>query len=126
MNEPTPAPPRRPPASPAAPPPPTSTGSDVPDRHPVLVVGVTGKTGRAVAAALVRHRVRVRGTVRPGHTGPLPPGVEAVEVDLDTGTGLEAALASVAQQHPDVPIYKGAYTVSAWVAGLSLDARFGD
>lgn len=65
----------------------------MPDRRPVLVVGVTGKTGRAVATALQRRRVPVRGTVRPGHTGPVPPGVEDVEVDLDTGTGLEAALA---------------------------------
>ncbi|HET9021649.1 MAG TPA: NmrA family NAD(P)-binding protein [Ornithinibacter sp.] len=64
----------------------------VADRRPVLVVGATGKTGRAVCAALVARGVRVRAAVRPGREDAAPPGTEAVPVDLAQGQGLEATL----------------------------------
>jgi uncharacterized protein YbjT (DUF2867 family) len=66
---------------------------DVPGgRAPVLVVGATGKTGRAVSAALLARGVPVRAAVRPGREGAAPAGTTAVPVDLDTGQGLAAAL----------------------------------
>lgn len=65
---------------------------DVADRRPALVVGASGKTGRAVCAALVARGVRVRAAVRPGREDAAPPGTEAVPVDLAQGQGLEATL----------------------------------
>lgn len=60
---------------------------------PVLVVGAAGKTGRAVASALLARGVPVRAAVRAGREGAAPEGSVPVVVDLDTGEGLEAALA---------------------------------
>ena len=62
------------------------------DRAPMLVVGATGKTGRAVSAALLARGVPVRAAVRPGRESAAPAGTTAVAVDLDTGLGLAAAL----------------------------------
>lgn len=59
---------------------------------PVLVVGASGKTGWAVAAALVARGIPVRAAVRAGREDAAPPGTEPVVVDLETGLGLEAAL----------------------------------
>jgi nucleoside-diphosphate-sugar epimerase len=59
---------------------------------PVLVIGASGKTGRAVAAALVARGVPVRAAVRPGRESAAPEGTTAVVVDLVTGQGLGAAL----------------------------------
>ncbi len=64
---------------------------DAADR-PVLVVGAAGKTGRAVAAALLARNVPVRAAVRPGREVAAPRGTTPVPVDLVTGQGLEAAL----------------------------------
>lgn len=85
---------------------------------PVAVLGASGKTGRAVTAALLRRGVSVRGLVRrPGRLGDAPGAVptsgavvnEAV-VDLDTGGGLPAAFDGCAAAyliapnvHPDEP-----------------------
>ncbi|WP_377644243.1 SDR family oxidoreductase [Oryzobacter terrae] len=65
------------------------------DPRPVLVVGASGKTGRAVTAALVGRGVPVRAAVRPGRADGGPSGSEPVTLDLVTGEGLEAALAGV-------------------------------
>ena len=62
------------------------------DRRPVVVVGATGKTGRAVAEALLGRGVRVRAAVRPGRESAAPEGATPVAVDLVAGHGLAAAL----------------------------------
>ena len=62
---------------------------------PVLVLGASGKTGRAVTRALAARGVRVRAAVRPGRptAAVLTAGAdEAVAVDLGTGQGLAEAL----------------------------------
>ena len=61
---------------------------------PVLVLGASGKTGRAVTRALAARGVRVRAAVRPGRptAAVLTAGAhEAVAVDLGTGHGLAEA-----------------------------------
>ncbi len=75
---------------------------------PVLVVGATGKTGRAVSAALLTRGVEVRAAVRPGRESAAPAGSRPVAVDLVTGDGLEPALEGVRaayhlapNMHPD-------------------------
>ena len=60
--------------------------------RPVLVVGATGKTGRAVCTALVAAGVLVRAAVRAGREPAAPTGTTPVVVDLATGQGLAAAL----------------------------------
>ena len=62
------------------------------DVRPVLVVGATGKTGRAVCTALVAAGVSVRAAVRSGREPAAPAGTTPVVVDLATGQGLAAAL----------------------------------
>ena len=62
------------------------------DLRPVLVVGAAGKTGRAVARALLARGVPVRAGVRPGREDAAPAGSVPVALDLVTGAGLEAAL----------------------------------
>ena len=70
---------------------------------PVLVLGASGKTGRAVTRALAARGVRVRATVRPGRptAAVLAAGAhEAVPVDLETGQGLaEASRGAAAVYH---------------------------
>ncbi len=61
-------------------------------REPVLVVGATGKTGRAVCAALVAAGVPVRAALRAGREPAAPSGTTPVVVDLVTGQGLAGAL----------------------------------
>ena len=83
----------------ASSPQPTS-GDDAADRDGlrpgrVLVVGGSGKTGRAVAGALLRRGARVQVTVRPGREGTAPHGSTPVPLDLDDGAGLGAALRDV-------------------------------
>src|SRR5690242_1609912 len=80
----------------------------VADDRPVLVVGATGKTGRAVAAALTSRGVAVRAAVRAGREPDAPPGTSPVPVDLATGLGLEDALSGARaayhlapNMHPD-------------------------
>ena len=75
---------------------------------PVAVVGASGKTGRAVSAALLRRGVPVRGLVR--HAGRTGEDVAEAVVDLDTGEGLVAAFEGCAavylmapNVHPDEP-----------------------
>jgi uncharacterized protein YbjT (DUF2867 family) len=62
------------------------------DPRPVLVVGASGKTGRAVSRALMARGVPVRAGVRPGREGAAPAGATSVPLDLVTGSGLEEAL----------------------------------
>jgi len=78
------------------------------DPRPVLVVGATGKTGRAVAAALTARGVAVRASVRAGRESGAPAGTTPVTVDLATGLGLEEALSGARaayhlapNMHPD-------------------------
>ncbi|MGN6754172.1 MAG: SDR family oxidoreductase [Intrasporangium sp.] len=61
----------------------------------VLVIGAAGKTGRAVTRALVERGVRVRAAVRPGSTSAPYASERAapVTVDLETGLGLDEAMA---------------------------------
>ncbi|HYN67399.1 MAG TPA: NmrA family NAD(P)-binding protein [Ornithinibacter sp.] len=75
---------------------------------PVLVVGASGKTGGAVAAALLARGVPVRAAVRPGREASAPAGTTPVPVDLQTGDGLAGALDGVGaayhlapNMHPD-------------------------
>lgn len=72
---------------------------------PVLVLGVTGKTGAAVAAALLALGIPVRGTSRSGEAaaGRVPPGVDLVRLDPATGAGLDEALAGVRAVHHSAP-----------------------
>ncbi|GAB3704335.1 NmrA family NAD(P)-binding protein [Mariniluteicoccus flavus] len=70
----------------------------------VLVTGVTGKTGGAVARALLARGVRVRGVTRAvSGAGRVPARVELVEADLATGHGLFPALAGIAAIHHAAP-----------------------
>lgn len=104
----------------------------------VTVLGATGKTGRAVAAAALRAGLHVRGTSRsaeqagsgmppPGHPDPSPAGgVSWCRVDLETGDGLAQAFAGadaaylvMPNLHPDEV---GAMTRAVRAA---LDARVG-
>ena len=62
------------------------------DGGSVLVIGATGKTGRAVSAALLARGVPVRAAVRAGRESAAPAGTVPVVVDLMTGQGLAAAL----------------------------------
>ena len=59
--------------------------------RPVLVVGASGKTGRAVTSALLARGVVVRAAVRPGREGAAPAGAVPVALDLVSGRGLAAA-----------------------------------
>lgn len=65
---------------------------------PVLVLGVTGKTGRAVARALLSRGATVRGLSRQP-SPEVPPGVELITGDLLTGQGLDQALAGAGAVH---------------------------
>ena len=58
----------------------------------MVVTGATGKTGRAVAEALLGRGVPVRAAVRPGRESAAPEGATPVAVDLVAGNGLAAAL----------------------------------
>ncbi|GAB3623270.1 SDR family oxidoreductase [Mariniluteicoccus endophyticus] len=69
----------------------------------VLVMGVTGKTGAAVAGALLARGLHVRGATRDADPPRVPDGVEPVEVDLTTGRGLHRALAGVRAVHHSAP-----------------------
>ena len=75
---------------------PTRTEIDqlvTPGTHaPVLVIGATGKTGRAVARALLARGVPVRAAARAGRADAVLGGTTPVAVDLETGAGLDAAL----------------------------------
>ena len=93
---------------------------------PVLVVGASGKTGRAVAAALLARGVPVRAAVRAGREDAAPPGTDPVAVDLETGLGLAAALTGVRAAyhlapnvHPDEVGMAARTADAAASAGLS-------
>jgi uncharacterized protein YbjT (DUF2867 family) len=101
---------------------------------PVAVLGASGKTGRAVTAALLARGVSVRGLVRgPGRLGDAPgaaptSGARVTEtvVDLDTGEGLAAAFAGCAavylmapNVHPDEPGLIGGALLAARDAGVA-------
>lgn len=94
--------------------------------EPVLVVGASGKTGRAVAAALLARGVPVRAAVRAGREDAAPPGTDPVAVDLETGLGLAAALTGVRAAyhlapnvHPDEVGMAARLADAAASAGLS-------
>ena len=74
---------------------------------PVLVLGVTGKTGAAVAHALLARGAPVRGTTRrpvgARGRGRAPEGVQLVQVDPVTGAGLDDAVAGVRAIHHSAP-----------------------
>ena len=78
-----------------------------PSGAPVLVLGVTGKTGAAVAHALLARGIAVRGTTRQPAggrgLGRAPMGVELVQVDAATGAGLDDAVAGVGAIHHSAP-----------------------
>jgi uncharacterized protein YbjT (DUF2867 family) len=90
------------------------------DTGPVVVVGATGKTGRAVAAALVARRVPVRAAVRPGREPAAPAGTTPVAVDLVTGVGLEAALEGArAAYHLAPNMHPDEVGMARWVADVA-------
>lgn len=70
-------------------------GGDAGADRPVLVVGASSKTGRAVVSALLARGATVRAAVRPGREGAAPAGATPVAVDLVSGQGLAAALDGV-------------------------------
>jgi uncharacterized protein YbjT (DUF2867 family) len=99
----------------------------VADDRPVLVVGATGKTGRAVAAALTSRGVAVRAAVRAGREPDAPPGTSPVPVDLATGLGLEDALSGARaayhlapNMHPDEVGMARRVADAAVAAGVEL------
>ena len=67
----------------------------MPDSAPVLVVGASGRVGRAVVGELLRLGRPVRALVRRPPPTPLPPGVEVVVGDLTEPDSLPPALAGV-------------------------------
>ena len=90
---------------------------------PVLVIGASGKTGRAVAAALVARGVPVRAAVRPGRESAAPEGTTAVAVDLVTGQGLEAALAGASAAYHLAPnVHPDEVAMAARVAAAATAA----
>jgi uncharacterized protein YbjT (DUF2867 family) len=94
----------------------------------VLVIGAAGKTGRAVTRALVERGVRVRAALRPGSTS-TPYAAEltsAVTVDLETGLGLNGAMAGAdavyhlaPNVHPDEVAIAERVTEAACAAAVS-------
>jgi uncharacterized protein YbjT (DUF2867 family) len=112
----------------------------------VLVIGASGKTGRAVTRALVGRGFRVRAATRTPEALPYAAGlaaavadgsarggspssdpvVQAVLVDLETGLGLDAAMAGVGavyhlapNVHPDEVRIARRVSESAAAAGVS-------
>lgn len=67
----------------------------MPSAKSTLVIGATGKVGRAVTALLAFGRSPVRAFVRAPETARLPRGVEAVPGDLTAPDTLRAALEGV-------------------------------
>jgi uncharacterized protein YbjT (DUF2867 family) len=63
--------------------------------HPVLVIGATGRVGRAVVTQLLAARVPVRALTRRPATAGLPAAVEVVAGDLTLPASLDAALQGV-------------------------------
>ena len=101
---------------------------------PVAVLGASGKTGRAVTAALLTRGVGVRGLVRragrlggaPGAVPTSGAGVTEAVVDVDTGDGLSAAFDGCAavyliapNVHPDEPGLIGHALAAAREAGVA-------
>lgn len=98
-----------------------------------LVIGASGKTGRAVTRALVARGVAVRAAVRPGSahdsTCRAAGADEVTAVDLGTGEGLAAAVAGVGavyhlapNVHPDeVEMAERVAGAAAW-AGVRVFA----
>lgn len=95
----------------------------------VLVIGATGKTGRAVTRALASRDVDVRAAVRSTEAGKraYAAGARSISVvDLETGAGLDQALAGVdgvyhlaPNVHPDEVGIAERVAVAAERAGLS-------
>jgi uncharacterized protein YbjT (DUF2867 family) len=101
----------------------TTTTSAAGGRAPVAVLGASGKTGRAVSAALLRRGVPVRGLVR--RAGRLGGDATEAVVDLDTGAGLVGAFEGCVavylmapNVHPDEPGLIGRALDAAHTAGV--------
>ena len=96
------------------------------DRLPVLVVGATGKTGRAVVAALLAREVPARAAVRAGRENAAPEGSTAVAVDLVSGRGLAAALDGVGAVYHLAPnMHPDEVRIAEQVAGAASAAGVG-
>lgn len=90
---------------------------------PVLVIGATGKTGRAVARALLARGVPVRAAARPGRADAVPAGTTPVAVDLGTGAGLDAALDGIrAVYHLAPNVHPDEVGMATRVAGAAVAA----
>lgn len=95
----------------------------------VLVIGATGKTGRAVTRALAAQEVDVRAAVRSTEAGKraYAAGARSISVvDLESGVGLDEALAGVdavyhlaPNVHPDEVGFAERVAAAAERAGLS-------
>lgn len=88
-------------------------------KQTILVTGVTGKQGGAVARHLVERGYLVRGLTRhrdkPEAASLRDMGIELVEGDMDDRTSLDAALQNA----------YGVFSVQdPWVAGLDAEVRF--
>ena len=91
--------------------------------RPVLVVGATGKTGRAVATALLARGVPVRAAVRAGREDSVPPGTTPAVVDLVSGLGLDAALDGAAAAYHLAPnVHPDEVGIAARVADAAAAA----
>lgn len=94
------------------------------DPRPVVVVGASGKTGRAVAAELLARGASVRAAVRAGRESAAPAGTVAVVVDLATGHGLESAFDGArAAYHLAPNMHADEVGMAARVADAALATR---
>ena len=93
----------------------------MPDTAPVLVVGASGRVGRAVVGELLRLGRPVRALVRRPPTTAFPAGVEIVVGDLTDPDSLTPALAGV--EAVFLVWAAGPATVSAVVARLARSVQ---
>jgi uncharacterized protein YbjT (DUF2867 family) len=91
------------------------------EKAPVLVIGATGRVGRAVVTELLRFGQPVRALVRRPPPTPFPPGVEVVVGDLTEPDSLTPALAGV--EAVFLVWAAGPATVSAVVERLARSVR---
>lgn len=89
----------------------------------VLVIGASGKTGRAVTQALVQRGGGVRAAVRPGSSSAVYAAklARVVAVDLLSGAGLPVAMAGVSAVYHLAPnMHPGEVDMAARVADAAV------
>jgi uncharacterized protein YbjT (DUF2867 family) len=91
----------------------------------VLVTGGTGTLGRQIVAGLVARHFRTR-LLTHSRRLPLPHGVEAVQGDLATGTGLREAVTDVAAIVHAASSFQDPQAIDVAGTGRLLDAALGE